>query len=79
MIVLGDLAGKRIRKPWVVPWTNGGDAAPLALQRTVESALRARGRPNPGGARAIGQWVRRALPLTLSEQGEVAAPACPRC
>ena len=66
------MAGERIRKPWVVPWTTSGEPAPLALQRTVESALRAEVAPNPGGARASGQWVRRALPLTLSGQGVVA-------
>ena len=37
-----------IRKPWVVPWSNGGSPAPLALQRTVESALRAEVSPEPG-------------------------------
>ena len=47
VIVLGDMAGKRIRKPWVVPWTTDGDAPPLALQRTVESALRAEVSPEP--------------------------------
>jgi hypothetical protein len=77
VIVLGDMAGKRIRKPWVVSWTTDGDAPPLALQRTVESALRAEVSPNPGGARASGQWIRRALPLTLSAQGAVAEPGLP--
>ena len=72
VIVLGDMAGKRIRKPWVVPWTSDGGAPPLALQRTVESALRAEVSPNPGGAHASGQWIRRALPLTISGQGVVA-------
>jgi len=77
VIVLGDLAGKRNRKPWVVPWTTNGDSAPLALQRTVESALRAEVAPNPGGAHASGQWVRRALPLTLSAQGVVSETGLP--
>ena len=72
VLVLGDLAGKKIRKPWVVPWSNGGTPAPLALQRTVESALRAEVSPNPGGSHASGQWVRRALPLTVSGQGVIA-------
>ena len=71
VIVLGDLAGKRIRKPWVVPWRGDGGASSLALQRTVESALRAEVSPNPGGAHASGQWIRRALPLTISGQGVV--------
>ena len=60
-----------------MPWSNSGSPAPLALQRTVESALRAEVSPNPGGARATGQWVRRALPLTISGQGVVADAGLP--
>ena len=33
--------------------------------------------PNPGGARASGQWIRRAVPLTISGQGVVAAQGLP--
>jgi hypothetical protein len=77
VIVLGDMAGKRIRKPWVVPWASDGSAPPLALQRTVESALRAEVSPNPGGAHASGQWIRRALPLTISGQGVIADEGLP--
>lgn len=77
VLVLGDMAGKRIRKPWVVPWRNDDTATPLTLQRTVESALRAEVAPNPGGAHATGQWIRRALPLTLSGQGAVAGAGLP--
>ena len=77
VLVLGNMAGKRIRKPWVVPWSESGGATPLALQRTVESALRAEVSPNPGGARASGQWIRRALPLTISGQGVVADAGLP--
>src|SRR6185369_3521796 len=54
-----------------------GGAPSLALQRTVESALRAEVSPNPGGAHATGQWVRRALPLTISGQGVVADAGLP--
>jgi hypothetical protein len=77
VIVLGDMAGKRIRKPWVVPWASDGSAPPLALQRTVESALRAEVSPNPGGSHASGQWIRRALPLTISGQGMIADEGLP--
>jgi hypothetical protein len=77
VIVLGDMAGKRIRKPWVVPWASDGSAPPLALQRTVESALRAEVSPNPGGSHASGQWIRRALPLTISGQGVIADEGLP--
>jgi hypothetical protein len=77
VIVLGDMAGKRIRKPWVVPWRGDSGAPSLTLQRTVESALRAEVSPNPGGAHATGQWIRRALPLTISGQGAVADAGLP--
>ena len=77
VLVLGNLASERIRKPWVVPWSTGGTPAPLELQRTVESAVRAEVSPNVGGARASGQWIRRAVPVTLSGQGVVVAEGLP--
>jgi hypothetical protein len=76
VIVLGDMATARASRPWVVPWSLGPGAAPLRLQRTVESALRAEaGRPD--GSRATAQWIRRALPLTVSEQGVIADAELP--
>jgi Peptidase family M28 len=76
VLVLGDLAGARAAKPWVVPWSLGPGPAPLALQRTVENAVRAEA-GRPGGTRATGQWVRRALPLAVSEQGVIADASLP--
>ena len=76
VLVLGDLAGARAERPWVVPWSLGAGPAPLALQRTVENAVRAEvGRP--GGTRATAQWIRRALPITVSEQGVIAEASLP--
>jgi hypothetical protein len=76
VLVLGDLAGKRVAKPWVAPWSLSPGPAPLALERTVEQALRAEAGP-PGGSRASAQWARRALPFTVSEQGVIAAAGLP--
>ena len=76
VIALGDMASARVEKPWVVPWSLGTDAAPLALQRTVENAARAEA-GRPGGTRATAQWIRRALPFTVSEQGVVANESLP--
>jgi hypothetical protein len=76
IIVLGDMASARVRKPWVVPWSLGADAAPLALQRTVENAVRAEA-GRPGGSRATAQWFRRALPFTVGEQGVIADRSLP--
>jgi hypothetical protein len=77
VLVLGDLAGAHVRKPWVVPWSTSSGPAPLALQRTVEAAVRGEVGGQPGGARASGQWIRRAVPLTVSGQGVVNAAGLP--
>jgi hypothetical protein len=71
VLVLGDLASEEWHKPWVVPWSNGRAQPPLGWQRTVEAAVRQEVGQDPGGARASSQWARRALPLTVGEQGEV--------
>jgi hypothetical protein len=71
VLVLGDLASADWHKPWVVPWSNGRTQPPLGWQRTVEAAVRQEVGADPGGSRASAQWARRALPLTVSEQGEV--------
>ena len=71
VLVLGDLASATWHKPWVVPWSNGRKEPPLGWQRTVEAAVRQEVGQDPGGSRATAQWARRALPLTVSEQGEV--------
>ncbi len=74
VFVLGDLAGTDAHRPFVVPWADGGPPASYALERTVQAALRSELGSEPGRARAIVQAIRRALPLTLSEQGVVAGP-----
>jgi hypothetical protein len=77
VLVLGDLASNAVHKPFVVPWTNAGRPAPIALRRTVEAATRDEVGVDPGASRAAAQWARRAVPLTLSEQGEVLAAGIP--
>ena len=76
VLVLGDLAGTRAARPWVTPWSLGSGPLPLAVVRTVENAVRAEvGRP--GASRATAQWIRRAVPLTVSEQGVIADASLP--
>jgi hypothetical protein len=77
VIVLGDMAGTQITKPWVVSWPAAPGPVPLGLERTVQAAVRRETRSEPGGPRALGQWVRRALPVTLSEQGPIGAEGLP--
>jgi hypothetical protein len=76
VLVLGDVAGTRSSRPWVVPWALGNHPAPLGLQRTVENAVRIEA-GRPGGSRALSQWIRRALPFTASEQGVIADASLP--
>ena len=80
VLVLGDLASREWHKPWVVPWSNGRDNPPIALERTVEAAARQETGTDPGGSRATAQWSRRALPLTVSRAGRgQPRAACPPC
>ncbi len=69
VFVLGDLASTRLRRPFVVPWRTGPGPEPLALERTAQSSLRTEIDTDPGSNRAVVQVLRRALPLSLSEQG----------
>lgn len=73
VVVLGDLYSKRVRRPWVIPWSTSGGPAPHDLRRTVEAAVFAETGAHPGTTRAIAQWARRAVPITVSEQGVVNA------
>jgi hypothetical protein len=75
--VLGDVAGKTLRAPHVVPWSNVKGIGPIELQRTVQAALKQEaGLPERGPSLAA-QWLRLAIPLTVGEQGEVAAEGLP--
>src|SRR5918999_5683259 len=77
VLVLGDVAGARVAKPWVVPWSQGSGPVPWGLVRTAENAVRAEVGGQPGGSRASAQWVRRAVPATVSGQGVVAEAGLP--
>ncbi|HWH96141.1 MAG TPA: M28 family peptidase [Baekduia sp.] len=69
VLVLGDVAGARGRHPFVVAASDGRGQAPIQLQRTVQRALRAELGTEGGSPRALTQWLRMAVPVTISEQG----------
>src|SRR3954453_1736013 len=71
------MAGTSIKKPWVVSWPLSAGSVPLGVQRTVQAGIRREVGSDAGGPRAVGQWVRRALPITLSEQGPIGARGLP--
>jgi hypothetical protein len=77
VLVLGDMAGTRISKPWIIGWPASSGATPLGLERTVQAAVRREAHNDAGGPRALAQWVRRALPVTVSEQGPIGAEGLP--
>jgi hypothetical protein len=69
VIVLGDLASQRVRRPWVIPWSTSGAPAPHGLRRTVEAAMFAETGAPAGATRSVAQWARRVVPITVGEQG----------
>ncbi|HEV7460381.1 MAG TPA: hypothetical protein VGN78_07590 [Solirubrobacteraceae bacterium] len=77
VVVLGDLASTRVRGPLVVPWSNGLGIAPIGLQRTVAQSLSLETGRHVSQAGLGGQFARLAVPLTTSEQGEVAVHGLP--
>lgn len=77
VLVLGALAAEELRRPTVVPWSNGLGIAPLQLRRTVETALRTETGLAPSAPRALSQTGRYAVPGTLGEQGPLIAAGLP--
>ena len=77
VLVLGDLAGTTVRRPFVTGWSTGDGVGSLQLRRTVEAAVRKEAGTNPGGARATSQWARLAFPVTVGEQGPLVAGDLP--
>jgi hypothetical protein len=69
VLVLGSVADVKARRPFVVAMSNGRGQAPLQLQRTVQSAVRAEAGTDAGGPHVLGQWLRMAVPVSISEQG----------
>jgi hypothetical protein len=76
-IVLGDLAGTRTSRPLVLPYSDGVGSAPLALQRTVESAIAGETGVDPGAPSTLGQLAHLAFPLAVGEQGVLDAAGLP--
>jgi Peptidase family M28 len=76
-IVLGDLAGTHVARPFVVPFSDGYGSAPLQLQRTLSDALTHEAGTNPGAPSALGQLSHLSFPLTVGEQGRLDAAGIP--
>jgi Peptidase family M28 len=76
-IVLGDVAGTRSRKPFVVPFSDALGSAPAQLQRTLADAITQETGSDPGSPSGFGQLAHAALPLAVGEQGPLLAAGVP--
>jgi hypothetical protein len=77
VLVLGDMAGRRERRPMVVPWSDDMGIAPLQLRFTAESAVEQETGLHAGQPGPMSQFARLAFPLTVGEQGRLAAAGLP--
>ncbi len=77
-LVLGGPAGTDLRRPLVVPWSDGGPgAAPLGLERTVQAAIRLETGLSGGASGLAERFARLAVPLSVGEQGALVADGMP--
>jgi hypothetical protein len=77
VIVVGDIAGTSSSRPYVVPWSDGSQIAPIVLRRTVAGALQEQFGRSPGGTAVSDQVSRLVFPLTVGEQGPLDAAGLP--
>ena len=76
-IVLGDMAGARLRRPLVVPYSDGLGSAPLVLQRTVTAEIRRETGWDPGAPSTLGQLAHLSFPAAAGEQGVLDSQGLP--
>ena len=77
VIVLGDLAGRTVRTPLVVPWSDAVGGAPDLLVRTVQASLASQLGSDPGEASTVSQFAHLAFPFAIGEQGPLNADGLP--
>jgi hypothetical protein len=77
VIVLGDLAGRTVRQPVVVPWSDGQSVAPPVLRNTVAAVLQSQAGLGAGSAGLIGQLAHLTLPMAATEQGPFGSRGLP--
>ncbi len=77
VLVLGDLAGRSVHQPIIVPWSNALPVAPTMLRNTVAGALSSQVAPRSTGTSVADQLAHLAFPFTLSEQGPFGARGIP--
>jgi hypothetical protein len=76
-IVLGDLAGTSVHRPFVVPFSDGLGSAPLELQRTVDEAIGQEVGVSAGAPGTFAQLAHLVFPMALGEQAVLDADGVP--
>lgn len=76
-IVLGDLAGDRAHKPFVLSFSGGTATAPAVLQRTLQGTISQEVGADPGSIGLGAQLAELAQPLALGEQAALNDAAIP--
>jgi hypothetical protein len=76
-IAIGDVAGTRMRRPFVVPYSDGLGSAPLQLQRTVDEAIGQEAGVSAGAPSIAAQLSHLVFPMALGEQGVLNAAGVP--
>ena len=78
VLVVGDIASRRLQQPIVVPWSTSPHVADPLLRNTVGALLRSEASLGPAQTSLFGQYLHLAFPLTLSGQaafGDLGVPA----
>ncbi|HXC46248.1 MAG TPA: M28 family peptidase [Solirubrobacteraceae bacterium] len=76
-IVLGDLAGSVVRKPFVLPFSSAAQIAPESLQRTLDGAISQEVGTESGAPGLASQLAHLALPLSTGEEVPLNAARIP--
>jgi Peptidase family M28 len=77
VIVLGDMGSPRVRRPVVIPWSNGAAIAPMMLRNTIAGAISSQSTIKVGGTSLASQFVHLAFPVTITDQGPFNARGIP--
>jgi Peptidase family M28 len=76
-IVLGDLAGSAVHKPFVLPFSSKTQIAPETLQRTLAGAISQEVGTDAGAPSLASQLAHLALPLSTGEEAPLNAAGTP--
>jgi hypothetical protein len=76
-IVLGDLAGSVVHKPFVLPFSGKPQIAPEVLQRTLDGAISQDVGTDSGAPGLAGQLAHLALPLSTGEEAPLNSAGTP--